>query len=190
MSKKMVSCRTCGADIAKSAKVCPSCGAKNKKPIYKRWWLWVLVVLLVIGMFGGSGDGEQVEASAPSQNDPKPTAPVEPTPEPVIEYTEYTVKQLVDDLRSNALKAEQTYQDQYVELTGELQVIDSDGKYISLIPNGEFAIDGVQCFIKGDEQKTAVLKMSVGDTVVVRGKIIEIGEILGYQLDVTEFVTE
>lgn len=193
MSKKMVSCRTCGADIAKNAKVCPSCGAKNKKPIYKRWRLWAIVLVLVIGMFGGSGEEGQVEASTPSastpsQPEPAPSAPVEPTPEPVIEYTEYTVKQLVEDLKSNALKAEQTYDGQYVELTGELQVIDSDGKYISLIPNGEFTIDGVQCYIKGDVQKAAVLGMTVGDTVVVRGKITDIGEILGYTLAVDEFV--
>lgn len=27
---KMTKCKTCGADIAKSAKVCPACGAKQK----------------------------------------------------------------------------------------------------------------------------------------------------------------
>ncbi|NOW20903.1 rubrerythrin [Clostridium saccharobutylicum] len=30
---KMIKCKTCGADIASSAKTCPSCGAKNKKAI-------------------------------------------------------------------------------------------------------------------------------------------------------------
>ncbi len=30
-NNKMTSCKTCGAKIAKSAKKCPSCGAKNKK---------------------------------------------------------------------------------------------------------------------------------------------------------------
>lgn len=28
---KMIKCRTCETDIASSAKVCPSCEAKNKK---------------------------------------------------------------------------------------------------------------------------------------------------------------
>ena len=31
MSDKMVKCKTCGAEIAKSAKTCPKCGAKQKK---------------------------------------------------------------------------------------------------------------------------------------------------------------
>ena len=31
---KMIKCKHCGQEIAKSAKVCPSCGGKNKKPFY------------------------------------------------------------------------------------------------------------------------------------------------------------
>jgi len=55
---KVTNCKVCQAEIAKSAKVCTSCGAKNKKPIYKRVWFWliIVVVLLSIGGLGGSGD--------------------------------------------------------------------------------------------------------------------------------------
>ena len=46
-NKKMTSCKTCGTQIAKSAKACPSCGAKNKKkPIAL---IIVLVIILVLG---------------------------------------------------------------------------------------------------------------------------------------------
>jgi len=44
---KMINCKSCGKEIAKSAKSCPSCGAKNKKPFYLRWW-FILIVLMVI----------------------------------------------------------------------------------------------------------------------------------------------
>ena len=54
MSKKpkMVLCRNCNTPIAKNAKSCPSCGAKNKKPFFKRWWFVLLVVILVLGGIG------------------------------------------------------------------------------------------------------------------------------------------
>ena len=44
--------------MAAGAKACPSCGAKNKKPIYRRWWFWVLVVLVIaaVGSAMGSED--------------------------------------------------------------------------------------------------------------------------------------
>ena len=55
--------------------------------------------------------------------------------ETVIEYTAVTVAEMVEMLESNAMKAEATYQDQYVEITGRLGNIDSDGKYITLYPS-------------------------------------------------------
>lgn len=70
---KMVNCKACGAEIADSAKACPSCGAKNKKPIFKKWWFWAIIVILVIGIAGGSSGGSnepekvgEIEASASS----------------------------------------------------------------------------------------------------------------------------
>ena len=73
-------------------------------------------------------------------------------------YTAYSVGQLMDDLDSNALKAERPYQDQYVELTGRLNVIDSDGNYISIVPQDDpYAIQGVQCYLQTEEQRQQVL---------------------------------
>lgn len=59
MSKKLVKCKSCGAEIAKTAKTCPQCGAKQHQAA-----LSVCVVIIVIAVFlcigtvasGGSGD--------------------------------------------------------------------------------------------------------------------------------------
>lgn len=55
MSKNMTTCKACGQEISKSAKACPHCGAKNKKPIFKKWWFWAIVVVLIIAI-GTSGN--------------------------------------------------------------------------------------------------------------------------------------
>ena len=45
-NKKMTTCKTCGAPMAKSAKKCQSCGAKNpKKRIQK-----LIVLLIIVGI--------------------------------------------------------------------------------------------------------------------------------------------
>ena len=49
----MIQCKTCSKEIASSAKSCPSCGAKNKKPFYKKVWFWVIVVI-IIGAIGNA----------------------------------------------------------------------------------------------------------------------------------------
>lgn len=57
MSKKpkIVACRNCNAQIAKNEKICPSCGAKNKKPFYKRVWFILLIIILVFGTISSIG---------------------------------------------------------------------------------------------------------------------------------------
>ena len=90
---------------------------------------------------------------------------------------------MMDDLNNNALRAETNYQDKYIEVTGKLNVIDSDGKYISIVPDVQFAIVGIQCKIKNDEQKNQIVDMSIGDIITVKGKITDIGEIIGYHMD-------
>lgn len=51
---KMITCKTCGKELADTAKSCPHCGAKNRKPIFKKWWFWLLVVVLVVAIAGGN----------------------------------------------------------------------------------------------------------------------------------------
>ena len=176
MANKIMKCEICGNDVATSAKVCPNCGAKIKKPIYKRWWFIVLIIFIVLGaVFGGSSSDE------PTAND---STSIE-TEQPKIEYTKHTVAEMVDELDANALSAEDKYDGQYVEITGKLNVIDSDGKYISLCPGrSEFELTGVQCYLMTDEHEDKVKTLSIGDTVTVKGKITSVGEVIGYSLDI------
>lgn len=54
---KMVICRNCNNPMSEKAKVCPSCGAKNKKPFYKKGWFIILAIIVVIGVIGSLGGG-------------------------------------------------------------------------------------------------------------------------------------
>ena len=182
---KMTTCKHCGQEIAASAKVCPHCGGKNKPSIYKRWWFIAIIVIIVLAAIGGSGSSDS--SGSTSSTATSKTAVSSSSSEAAIEYTAYTVTELSEDLDSNALKAADKYKGQYVELTGRLSVIDSNGKYISIVDStDDWAITGVQCYIKNDEQKQVVMDMSIGDEIVVKGKITDVGEVLGYFLDMTE----
>lgn len=163
---KITTCKHCGAQIAKSAKVCPHCGGKNKKPIFKRVWFWILIAVLLFPMIptGNSGKPAQQEK---------------------IEYTAVTVDEMYADLSDNALNAEEKYSDAYVAVTGKLAVIDSDGNYIGLTElNEDWSLNDVQCYITNDEQLEKVKGLSKGDTVTVKGKIKNVGEVLGFSLNI------
>lgn len=102
-----------------------------------------------------------------------------------IKYKAYDVGELMDDLESNAAAAQDKYKGKYVKLTGRLGNIDSNCDYIDIYDaNDEFAFTGVQCYTKNDKQKKKIKKMKKGDTIIVKGKITDVGEILGYSLDI------
>ena len=58
MSKKNI-CRNCKAEMPKGTRVCPSCGARNKKPFYQRGWFIILAVLIVFFIIGSIGDKKE-----------------------------------------------------------------------------------------------------------------------------------
>ena len=173
MSNKIKQCKVCGKDIATSAKVCPYCGAKNKKPIYKRWWFIVIIVFIVLGaVFGGGDSSEDVKTNSGTE-------------QKEIEYTKYTVSEMISDLEDNAMAAKEKYDGQYVEITGQMDVVDSDGKYIALYPGkSDFELTSVKCYIMTDEQKEQLKNLKTGSRVTVKGKITDVGEVIGYLLDI------
>lgn len=52
VKRKMKNCKICGEEMGVNVKCCPKCGAKNKKPLCKRWWFW-LILIWVIGIGKG-----------------------------------------------------------------------------------------------------------------------------------------
>lgn len=169
---KMKLCKTCGKEIAKKAKSCPYCGAKNKKPIYKRVWFIILCAILAIIIVGCVAGGSDDDSSSSTSNKK-------------IEYTSYDISTMLDDLEDNAASAKDKYDGKYVKITGKLSTIDSDGSYISIEdPSDEWSLDDIMCYIESDEQLKQVKNYSTGDTITVKGKITEVGEVMGYSLDI------
>lgn len=187
-NNKMTTCKTCGKEMARSAKVCPSCGAKNKKPFFTRPWFIAIVALIIIGAIASGGKSESGNTTAVADKTNSNNSEVKDnTAESTtiaIEYIDYTVDDLMAQLEENALKASNDHKGENVRITGKLNNIDSSGKYISLVPNTDFAIIGVQCYIKNDETKAKVAELSKDSLVTLTGKITDVGEVLGYSLNI------
>lgn len=184
--EKMTICKHCGAEIAAGAKTCPKCGGKNKKPIYKRVWFWILVSVLVLGIGGAAGgSGGSDDSSTASSTEQSEAATEEKQEEPKIEYQDVSVETLFEELDNNAMNASDNYKGQYLSITGVLGTIDSNGSYFALeSDNDNYMFQSVTCYIKNDEQLEKVKTLSKGDTITVKGKVTDVGEVLGYYLDI------
>ena len=178
----------------------PGGESKQKKPLYDKWWFWVMIVLVIIiiavsvggGQRAGNGSSNAGENPGSSQSTGGATSGTgssltsEAGKEEIV-YEKTDIQTMIDALQDNALKAEKTYQDQYIEVTGKISNFDSDGKYISIDPvNNEWNLISVMCYIKNDDQRSFLLEKSKGDTVTIKGQVTSIGEVLGYSINIAE----
>lgn len=125
MSEKMTKCKSCGNDIASSAKTCPNCGAKNSKPIFKKWWFWVIIVVLLIAVIGAAGGDDTGSSSSSGES--------------VAQSTEAAILVSADDLIrayvNNSVSADAQYKDKLVTVSGTIYSINEG--YVVIEPNAD-----------------------------------------------------
>lgn len=137
--EKMVTCKSCGKEMAKSAKACPECGAKNKKPIFKKWWFWALVVIVIVIIASSSGNENTNDTNTLENNEV-----VEETNSPKISMEEF-----------EALATGITYEEAVEiiggegELTSQVDVAGYDTKLYTWEGEGSFGSNANATFQNG-----------------------------------------
>ena len=148
-------CTKCGAPINQTAT--PSTAQTKKKPIYKKWWFWVIIALAIL-IIGSSG------SNTGSSNPTNPPAPAAPQ----------AIKVSAEDLREayeqNEVAAEKKYGDQLVEVTGIVNNVGTDilnNVYVTL-STGEY-LKSIQCYFEADDEIDKVATLVEGQEVTILG---------------------
>ena len=172
-------CKKCKAPINIKAKKCPYCGSSQGMPV----WLIVIIVIVAMSIISNTITDYEEPTNGTSNGTSSNQQPEE------IKYIKVSKDDLDEALENNAASAKEKYNKKYVEITGKLGTIDSDLKYISLeSTTKEFDFNGVFCRIKNSEQKEIVKTLSSDQEITIRGKITDVGEVLGYYLDIIEII--
>ena len=127
-----------------------------------------LVLVGVISAVGGNGE-DKTKTVNNSQAEVKEE----------VTYTAIDMNTLMNDLESNPASAKNKYEDQYFEVTGYVDVIDSDGKYFSIRNDNEYSIIGLQVSVD-KEDKDFINNLQIGQQITIKVKITDVGEVLGY----------
>ena len=110
---KMITCKSCGAEMDASAKNCPKCGAKVKKPFYKQVWFWIVVVVVVIALASGGNDDKTSTTdntkTADNTAQESVTETKTETDDASVEETETEVEETVSKEYQNAYKKAESY---------------------------------------------------------------------------------
>lgn len=189
----MKPCKICGEMIAKNAKVCPKCGAKQKGPF------GIIVLAIIVILFGasilsneGSKEDTTTETESPveSATITKLTEKDDQEKADSRSYTDTDITEMLESLEKNASAATDKYKGKYIAVTGELTNIDAQGSYICINdPSNKYSLADVQCYIKGNDEIANIVKtLTKGQTITVKGKVTDVGEILGYSMTIHEII--
>ncbi|MBE6787176.1 MAG: zinc-ribbon domain-containing protein [Ruminococcaceae bacterium] len=186
-------CQKCGNEMDDKVILCVKCGTpvKQQKQFYKKWWFWVIIAVVVIigaSASGGEEGKDNTNSSTTQSTVNSSSVQSQTSSKEEIVYKKVKLQDMMDLLEENALKAEKTYQDKFIEVTGEIKNFDSDGKYISIEPVNadDWNFKTATCNIENDKQRDFLLEKKVGDKITIKGEVISIGEVLGYTIDIDE----
>ena len=133
---------------------------KLKKPIYKKWWFWV--ILLIIGGIGaGSQDSEDNVATNKSSN--KEIVPIS-----------VSIGELLSSYNDNEVGADVKFKGKYIQtsgIVGDIKKDIMDDLYVTIGATGEaFEIPVLQAFFL-DKYTNDLANLKKGQTLEVVCKI-------------------
>ena len=136
----------------------------------KKYFYSVLVMALFAIGFAASDDSESSVGDVPE------------TMEAI------SAESMLSDLEKNQMRAQKKYKGNWYEISGKLGNMDSDGDYFSLEGDGFRMID-VHCKLPGNKKEELtkkLLNMENGDHVTVKGKVTDVGEVMGFRVTVDD----
>ena len=142
----------------------------------------LVMVLALFTVFAlGSGSDETTSASKGS------TTAVETKP---VEYTTVEIDTLLDELSQNAYNAQQKWKGQYVAIEGGvISTIDASGKYFSIeSTDDQYFLESISVDIPANIRSEVMSSISSGASVTVKGKITDVGEVMGYSMDADDVI--
>lgn len=108
---KLIKCRTCGESIAKDAKVCPHCGAKNKKKT--PWGVYVVCFFLIAWLLGSMATRNHEN---PSSAQTTPPAPTDSTIDVVFDAQKFMLFMQIDTTSKGYITVSE---DELIKMIGE-----------------------------------------------------------------------
>ena len=171
---KMIQCKSCSKEIAANAKSCPGCGAKNKKPMYKRVWFWAVAIIIVAGTASCSNTDNSKEIN--SEN----TVVENKLEDKVEDKVEEKVEDNIPTEYKLALEKAQSYSDNmYMSKAGIYNQLTSEYGDKFTVEAGQYAIDNVEADWKENALKKAKVfqdTLAMSKTVMYNQLISEFGD--------------
>lgn len=191
----MIICKHCGQPISDKSKICPFCGGNVKIPFYDKTWFHILLVLIIFAgidyvirnpdpepmvyrtpVVESAGASSQSSVDSGEETDEQETA----------EYSSESLSKMIDMVEDYPIKAEEEYTGKYIQVSGYLDTVDSDGKYFTIVSDlDDFTLlDNIHWSMdKGSDVYNFIKDAKKGSYITVCGEITDVGETIYYMGD-------
>ena len=177
MNKGMTTCKVCGNELAKSAKRCPHCGAKNKRPIYKRWWFWLFVAIvlyLAVDIITARMEAKKNRESAENVYNSSATIALDEIDLDTVEFEGTDFREMLGALTDNPLKAER-FLDKFVVISGyfDNQLSEKSFSMTASVDRGNNE-GWAFCELLSAEQSQIIGNLKGNENITVYGKVTQV----------------
>lgn len=177
MNKGMTTCKVCGNELANSAKRCPHCGAKNKRPIYKRWWFWLfiaIVLYLAVDIITARMEAKKNRESAENVYNSSATIILDEIDFDTVEFEEIDFREMLGALTDNPLKAER-FLDKFVVISGyfDNQLSEKSFSMTASVDRGNNE-GWAFCELLSAEQSQIIGNLKGNENITVYGKVTQV----------------
>jgi len=170
MNKKLKNCSTCGKEIAKSVKVCPHCGAKQKMGIFGNIVFLIIIAVIGIAVVGSpsSEEKEQMLRDELSSIASGPTNSVD-------------TKQIIDtfaimgngtDIQRNNL--EEQLKGKIVRWPVKVYEVAKKDENVYRIQTTDSNTPAafIDLYARSESESRRIEQLSTGDVVIIKGRIV------------------
>lgn len=157
MKNKLTVCKTCGAELAKSANACPNCGAKQHQGVYALCTIiGLLTVILCVFIFVDSNNQQSGNS------------------ESTADAIAVSSSDLWKAYEENKVNADNLYKDKTLAVTGTIVNITQDvlskDPCVSLSAGAQAGIYDVQCFFTdADAENQQLAALQDGQSITIIG---------------------
>jgi hypothetical protein len=140
--------------------------SSTPKPLWKKWWFW-LAVVVALGVIGRLSGGDETTVTAEDKSGSASTSPAKmTTPTADVEVSAETY---FSDYEGNELAADAKYKDKVIKITGKVNGVRKTlgTVYIDLESSNQFL--QVYCSMKDESEAASVSKGSLVTLIGVGG---------------------
>lgn len=168
---KLINCKACGKEIAKGVKKCLYCGKDQRNFFMKHKIITFIFAFIIITGIGSALDKDNDSPSTTVDTKVTEVKKEKVKEEKKVEVIKVSANEFLQAYEDNEVKADKTYKNKTVLLTGEITEIGvSFGSTYVILSSGEgYSFTGARCFFEDDSEIDKVAELKDGDTVTIQG---------------------